>query len=145
MNNKLILILTLICFITLSFKSEDKEPFLGYTELTGCMENIPFYYATKKMPAFLEATEKLRDVQIVLVTVNKKNKPTYSYYYLQKYDSKYGKSAHLVPADEYNKDTALKTILFLEYKEKKHFFYRADCFNEKLAQNPALANILIKE
>jgi hypothetical protein len=144
MKSKAFLILAIISSVIYSFKSENEEYFNGYSNLIDCKEDIPVEYSTKKKGPFLEAAERLKDVKIVLITINKKEKPSYEYYYLVTSEGTYGSNAYLTTPEDYNNESAYKSALFLKYKEKKHFFYKAECFDQKLIENPELNELLIK-
>lgn len=139
-----ILIALTLAFTATSFTGKKGEPFEGYAKLDDCKEEIPLYYATKKKGPLLEAAKRLQDVEIVLVTTERKALPTYKYYYLIISDAIDGQTAVLVDSKDYKSDSAQKSVLFLGYKKRKHFFYRADCFNEKLNGDSELAKKLKK-
>ena len=138
------LTLTLIIgLFSSSFILEKGDPFVGYSQLEECREEIPLYYATKKKGPLLEAAERLQDVKIVLVTTNKKSLPTYKYYYIVIVEVMDSQTAVLVDADDYKSGEKPGSVLFMGYKEKKHFFYRADCFDQNLKLDSELAEGLI--
>lgn len=140
-----LLIALSIAFATTSFTSKKGDPFEGYSKLEDCKEAIPLYYATNKKGPLLEAAKRLQDIEIVLVTTNKKALPSYAYYYLIFREGIDGQTAALVDSKDYKTESPEKSVLYLGYKEKKHFFYRADCFNEKLKSDAELANSLEKK
>ena len=82
-------------------------------------------------------------MKIVLVTTNKKSLPTYKYYYIVIVEVMDRQTAVLVDAKDYKSDEQPTSVLFMGYKEKKHFFYRADCFDQHLKSNSELAQGLI--
>ena len=133
----------IIGLLSSSFILEKGDPFVGYSELEACKEEIPLYYATKKEVPLLEAAKRLQDVKIVLVTTNKKSLPTYKYYYIVIVDVMDRQTDVLVDAKDYKSDEQPTSVLFMGYKEKKHFFYRADCFDQHLKSNSELAQGLI--
>ena len=91
----------------------------------------------------MEAAERLHDVKIVLVTTNKKSLPTYKYYYIVIVEVMDSQTAVLVDADDYKSGEKPGSVLVMGYKEKKHFFYRADCFDQNLKLDSELAEGLI--
>jgi len=121
---------------------QEKERFKGQTLLVDCLAEIPLSYSTADKEPFLEAVNRLDDVELVLVNAKKRKSPTYQFYYFQKTESIDGETAYLTLSQDYHKGTPHKSALFLKYKSGKHFFYRADCFREKLKENKELKAVL---
>ncbi len=115
--------------IVMPVQGQTKKRFEQESLLKPCEIVLPLYYATKKQKALLESVEKYKDVEIVLLTIEK-GKPSYKSYYLDEFESKYGKSAYLVEPEYRNQQPHPKKALFLDYKPKKHIFYDDKCFRE---------------
>ncbi|MDZ7847246.1 MAG: hypothetical protein U5L96_10975 [Owenweeksia sp.] len=123
---------------------QEKERFKGQSLLIDCLEEIPLSYSTKDKEPFLEAVNRIGGDELVLVTVQKRDKATYQFYYFQKTESIDGETAYLVTSDDFHDDSYTSAI-YLKYKKKKHFFYRADCFRDKLKENEVLKTVLQHE
>lgn len=93
----------------------------------------------------MDAVNRLDSVELVLVTVNRRKAPTYQFYYFQKTNSIDGETAYLTSPESYHNKTPYKSALFLKFKKKKHFFYRADCFWKELEEHKELKQILKRE
>lgn len=134
----------LLLFAWAAFKGEEKEKFIGEKNLRSCQAEIPLYYSTKRKEALVNAAKEFENIEIVLVTNEKKGLASYKYYYLESYEGTYGPSAFLVSPADHKSKSKTKTAFFLGYKPKKHTFYRADCFREKLEEITKL-NETLKE
>ncbi len=124
--------ITSFLIITLVFKSQgqvSQQP-NWREQLKPCEVEIPLYYSTKNQPKLVESAEKYRGVELILVTIDKKKGPSYSSYYLERYQSDFGPSAYLVMSKYEHLDRRPEHVLFLGYNPKKHIFYTADCFRE---------------
>ena len=137
-----LLIIVLIGVTVTSFVKKEKEKFIGESKLKDCQIEVALDYSTKGQQALKESVEKYKDVEIVLVTKLKKGKASYTYYYLVGWESSNGPSAFLVKSEDYKTDSPPKTVLFLDYKPKKHTFYKASCFKEKLKGDETLKEYL---
>lgn len=119
--------------------------FEGQSLLVECLEEVPVSYSTKDKEPFLEAVNRLEGVELVLVNAKKRKSPTYQFYYFQKTKSIDGETAYLTSPEYYRGETTRKSVLYLDYKEGKHFFYRADCFRKKLKESEELQKVLQRE
>lgn len=126
--------------ITTSF-GQEKIRFSGEEQLRSCEIEIPLYYATKNQPALNEAANKYKDVELVLLTLDKKKGPSYKFYYLVGFQNDFGPSAYLIESKYRNQERRPEHAWFLDYKPKKHIFYTADCFKE----NPAHRELKLGE
>ena len=133
----------LILFALTAFKGE-KEKFIGEQKLSSCHADIPLYYSTKGQEALVKAAKEFENVEIVLVTNEKKGLASYKFYYIESYEGTYGPSAFLVSPADHNSESKTRSEFFIDYKPKKHTFYRADCFREKLKEHEEL-NETLKE
>lgn len=127
------LLLILLTFFTVNLNAQDKPRFEGENDLKGCELEIPLYYSTKKQPELNKAVKKYKDVELALVTIDKKIGVTYSFYYLVGWESEYGPSAYLIEPKYIEKPHEPKILVFLNYKPKKHIFYDANCFRSQPA------------
>jgi hypothetical protein len=127
-----------LSILLFSFIENEKESFTGESILNECKIEIPLYYSTKAETALKTAYTKYKNVEIVLLTKEKKGNASYTYYYLVGEEGKYGFSAYLVKSSVHNSNSAQKEAFFIDYKPKKHIFYDANCFREKLKSNPQL-------
>lgn len=145
MNVILTLLISYLFIPTRVNDFQEKERFDGQLLLTECLEEIPVSYSTKDKEPFMEAVNRLDSVELVLVTTKKRKDPTYEFYYFDKFEAVDGESAYLVSPEEFNNQTTEHSALFLKYKKNEHFFYRADCFRQKLKEYEQLNQILKKE
>ena len=120
---------------------KDKPYYPFQSELSECQEEIPLYYATNKKGPLLEAAKRLEGVEIV-VLVKSKMAWRFQYFYLEIYDASDGKSALLRPTRKEESYGNWK-VLFLDYKPKKHFFFRAECFDSKQKENPEFNKVFL--
>ncbi|GCD80915.1 hypothetical protein [Schleiferia thermophila] len=133
-----------LVFVLSTVELQDKEKFKGQSMLIECLEEIPLSYSSKNKEPFLEAVDRLDSVELVLVTVTR-GAPSYQFYYFQKTEAVDGETAYLTLSKDFHNNTPYKSALFLKYKLKKHFFYRASCFREKLDASEQLKGVLKKE
>ena len=136
--------IALLALVSIGSTIKEKERFAGQALLEECLEEIPFSYSTKKKGPFMEAVNRLEGLELALVTAIGKL-TTYQFYYFETFDAVDGESAYLISPEEFTGETKEHSSLFLGYKKKKHFFYRADCFRKKLAANPSLNETLQKQ
>lgn len=145
MNVFLTLLISYLFIPTSVNDFQEKERFEGQFLLTECLEEIPVSYSTKDKEPFMEAVNRLHSVELVLVTTKWRKGLTYEFYYFEKFEAVDGESAYLVSPEEFHNETNEHSALFLKYKKKRHFFYRADCFRQKLKEHEQLKTILKKE
>lgn len=122
----------------------EKEKFIGEQKLSSCHAEIPLYYSSKRQEELVKAAKEFENVEIVLVTNEKKGLASYKFYYIETYEGAYGTSAFLVSPEDHNSESKTRTEFFIDYKPKKHTFYQADCFREKLKEHEEL-NKTLKE
>ncbi|MFN5071583.1 MAG: hypothetical protein ACK5V5_14970 [Cyclobacteriaceae bacterium] len=118
----------------LSFKTNGQQMRSNWQEqLKPCEVEIPLHYATKNQSKLIEAAEKYRGVELILVTIDKKNGPSYKSYYLERFQGDFGPSAYLVKSEYIDQDRRPEHVIFLRYNPKDHTFYKADCFRDNSA------------
>lgn len=132
----------MICSSALAQKSSS-ESFTGQSKFDSCKEEIPLYYATKKKGPLLEAAARLKEIEIAYVSIGKKKKVKFDYFYLVVYDAQDGKSTFLQPSDAYAQGAKLPA-LFIDYNPKKDFFFRADCFRGIYDNDTDLKALIVK-
>lgn len=146
MNSKFVLLIsTVICTILFGFAKTEKEKFYGESKLVECKAEIPLYYSTKGQKDLMKAAKEYENIEIVLISKRKKGKASYKFYYLIRDKSNYGPTAYLVDSRDFRSKTPNKKSLFLNYKPKKHFFYEAECFRDKLQSDSTLTKYLTIE
>ncbi len=129
-----VITITLLLITTLALKRGEKEKFIGEEKFRSCLIDIPLYYSTKGQDALMKAAKKYKDVEIVLVTNEKKGRAYYKFYYIESYQGTYGPSAFLVSPEDHNSKSKNRVEVFINYKPKNHTFYRAQCFRDKLEE-----------
>ena len=134
---KLNFLLALLTTLSLNLNAQDKSRFEKESDLKGCELEVPLYYSTKKQPELNKAVEKYKDVELALLTIDKKKGPTYTFYYLVGWQSSYGPSAYLIEPKYLEQPSGQQIKVFIDYKPKKHIFYDANCFRD----NPASASL----
>ncbi len=139
MKNYYIFLFTLLISLS-SFNNAEKEKFLGSSVLEPCAAEIPLDYSTKGQSALKAATEKYKDIELTLVTIEKKGVIKYEFFYIEGYQGSYGPSSYLVRTKD--RDSKNSSKLFLKFKPKKHIFYAAECFRKTLESNPNLNKTL---
>jgi len=125
-----ITIFLLISLVTFKTNGQENKQLNWQEQLKSCEVEIPLYYATKNQPKLVESAEKYKDVELVLVIIDKKKGTTYKSYYLERYQSDFGPSAYLVKSRYINQERRPEHVIFLNYNPKKHIFYNADCFRK---------------
>lgn len=133
------LTICIFLLISLSFNCNGQETRqqTWREQLKHCEVEVPLYYATKNQAKLVECAEKYKGIELILVTLDKKKRPSYHAYYLEPFESDFGPSAYLVKSEYFHQDRRPDQVIFLGYKPKKHIFYRADCFRE----NPVSENL----
>lgn len=131
------ILLVLLSTLTVNLNAQNKPRFEQENDLKTCELELPLYYSTKKQPELNKAVEKYKDVELVLLTIDKKKGPTYTFYYLVGWETDYGPSAYLIEPKYIERPHGPKLTVFLDYKPKKHIFYDAKCFRN----NPVSANL----
>ena len=139
MKNYYIFLLTLLISLT-SFNNPEKEKFIGSSALKPCIAKIPLDYSTKGQNALKTATEKYKNIELTLVTIEKKGIINYEFFYIEGYQGTYGPSSYLVRSKD--RDSKNSPKLFLKFKPKKHIFYTAECFRKTLESNSNLNKTL---
>lgn len=144
MNLKYILpFLLIVANLTNSFaqktKINDEEFFKDQNTFKECQLDITVEYSTKKMEPFVEAVKKLKDEELVLVSIKKKDKPTYMFCYFVFMDV----NGNPYPVLTKSKDFKQKKLpkggaIIADDKKNKSFFFYADCFRDILEQHPKL-------
>lgn len=134
---RLNLLLVLLTTLLVNLNAQDKLRFEQENDLKECELDVPLYYSTKKQPELNKAVDKYRDVELVLLTIDKKKGTTYTFYYLVGWESSYGPSAYLIEPKYLEQPNGQQIKMFIDYKPKKHIFYDANCFRN----NPASANL----
>ncbi|CAN0439985.1 unnamed protein product, partial [Scytosiphon promiscuus] len=89
------ILLALLTLLTVNLNAQKKPLFEKKSDLKDCELELPLYYSTKKQPELNKAVEKYEGEELVLLTIDKKKVPTYTFYYLVGWESEYGPSAYL--------------------------------------------------
>ena len=134
---RLNLLLVFLTAFSLATWAQNKLRFEQESALKECEVEVPLYYSTRKQPDLNEAVKKYKDVELVLLTIDKKKGPSYTFYYLVGFESSFGPSAYLIESKYLEKPNGQTLWIFLDYKPKKHIFYDANCFRS----NPASSNL----
>jgi len=143
MNNKFIPVL--FVFLSVSYKvvSQD-ELFYGESKFSSCGINIPMFYTKKSDKEVAEKAKELKDIEIVYLHFNSNTGDViYGKYFLVSNTRAKSISNFLVRAENYR--SGKQIAVHPNYSEKADRFYKAECFDEVLKNNPAIQQKIIEE
>lgn len=141
--------ITLLLFISLvslswTNKDKDKELFKNENKFDSCRQEIPLTYKKKDDKIVAKKAAELKGQELILLHFNKKTKEiSYKRYYLVSEKSDKDIFNYLVRKEDYLANK--KVAIFLKYTAKYDRFYTANCFDNIIANNPELKEILKEE
>ncbi len=135
-NFNIIIFLILIVLMPFYCNGQEKEKFKGESFLKDCVADLPLTFKKEDKAAYEVAATKYKDVKLILLSYNKKNKIwEYARYYvvLQKVNDR--TFVYLVDADKYNSNDNSKVAIFTAFNKEKDLFLLSDCFDEFLMKH----------
>lgn len=124
---------------------QDTELFPGENKLSSCQTKISItsYYKTKDKNSYIQKLKEFKDIEIVLLTYNKKTKTAkYTNYYIVVDEKSDHTFVYLETPEDHKKLSGKKQAFFISDNPKTERFYVFDCFLKTISDNAELKEII---
>jgi hypothetical protein len=136
---RILLVIFLSTTIYSSSFGQIEELFDGENTLSECRIDLPLTFKKKDKPVFEKSAIEMKGILLSRVYYNSKTgKVTYKNYYVVIE----GEFVYLMKPKDYENNSGMKKAIFPPNKEKENRYYKANCFEEKIANNETLKQIV---
>jgi len=138
-------VLFLACAISVVAMGQDKPLFTGEDKLEPCRVELPLTYSAKDKERYTAQARLLEGQELVYLTYDKKlRKATYDRVFVVVDVSTDGTEfVYLEESEQHMVMGGVKQALFPKFKASTQRFYNADCFDERMAAEPSLKEVVV--